>query len=211
MKKLVLSLSLIFLTTPFLNAQENSTATKTETQQKVIGLELASNVGGNFGAFFEIEKAKKKDEWLFPKFRKSAIIKLSYNSATIETVNALVATNDITGSGWSAELGSRLYFNQKDIKGFYLGNSILGGSIEFDEDNFLADSEAGEESFYGKYRYLSFFAPEIGFKFLIANTVAVNFHVGTTWLIEFKSKGDVSNSMFDNWQVRAGVAIGYNF
>ncbi len=103
-------------------------------------------------------------------------------------------------------------FNKNAHKGFYGASYITYGKIEFDEKNILENPISGENTeFYGTYRYFSLFTPEVGYKVLIAKKIAVNLHVGTSWLIELKGKGDVDNKSFDNWVLNAGLAIGYNF
>lgn len=203
MKRITLLLSTLFAVC-FANAQEEN------PKIDALYLELSGSVGGNIGLTYEYTKKDGGNSALFPSLKESLIIKAHYSVSTLESNNIYV--KDVDGKGWGAEIGSRMYFNKNDYKGFYFGNYITGGTIEFDENNIYDTSVfGGDGKFYGTYRYISLFSPEIGFKFLIANTVAINLHVGTSWLIEFKGKGDVDNKSFDNWVPRAGIAIGYNF
>ena len=154
--------------------------------------------------------SKGGNSFLFPKLKQSQVFKVFYSTGTLESSSIWI--KDVKGKGWGAEIGSKTYFNKNAFKGFYMANYITGGTIEFDKENIYDTSIfGGDGKFYGTYRYLSIFSPEIGYKFLIANTVAVNLHIGTSWLIEFKGKGDVDNKSFDNWVPRAWIAIGYNF
>lgn len=205
MKKILLSICLLL--SLIANAQNQSTDSK---KKNVISLELSSNVGGNFGLAFEIMKNEDDAFKLSETLHESRIYKLMYSAGTLGSNSIYV--NDIVGTGYSAEFGERIYFNKSDIKGFFFSNYFLFGNLEFDEDNaYNTDVITGDGNFYGKYKYLSLFAPEVGFKFLIAKTIAINLHVGTSWIIEIKGKGDIDNHMFDNWVTRAGLSIGYSF
>ncbi len=203
MKRIALLLTTLFAVS-FANAQEEN------KEMDVLYAELSGSVGGNIGLTYEYTKKDGGSSILFPKLKESLVFKAHYSVTTLENSNPFI--KDVDGKGWGVEIGSRTYFNKNDYKGFYFGNYITGGTIEFDEQNIYDTAVfGGDGKFYGTYRYLSFFSPEIGFKFLIANTVAINLHVGTSWLIELKGKGDVDNKSFDNWVPRAGIAIGYNF
>lgn len=203
MKKITLLAMILFAS--FANAQE-------EENQKidVLYLELSGSVGGNIGLTYEYTKKDGGNSVLFPSLKESLIIKAFYSVTTLESNN--INVKDVDGTGFGFELGSRTYFNKNSHKGFYYGNYLIFGNYEFDENNIYDTSViGGDGKFYGTYRYFSFFSPEVGFKFLIANTIAVDLHLGTAWLIELKGKGDVDNKSFDNWVPRAGIAIGYSF
>jgi len=121
--------------------------------------------------------------------------------------------DDITGGGVVIEWGGKTYFNNKqEYKGFYYANYVSYGNFKFDDTVYYIDQSKGNRRFVGRYRYLSLFAPEIGYKLLLFdNNLELNLHLGVAWLIEFKGKDDVDNKSFNNWVPRLGVNLGYRF
>lgn len=205
MKKILILTCL--LTGIISNAQNEKKSDSINT--RVIYLESSASVGSNLGVSLETTSGDG-NSWIFPKLKQTRVYKFFYSTSTLTFSSPFIS--DVDGSGWSVELGSKTYFNQDEHKGFYFGNYLMFGNLEFDEENhYDANEFEGDGKFYGKYRYFSFISPEIGFKFLIANTVAVNLHIGGSWIIEFGSKGDVSNKSFDNIKPRLGLSLGYNF
>lgn len=199
MKKIVLSICVLAAT--FASAQDN-----TKNGIKEISLEASADVGTNIGVNMEYAKAEENDD----SYKFSTVFRVYYVSSKLESNNSMV--KDIDGSGVGVELGFRNYFNKEAYKGFYLGNNFTTGEIKFEESNVYKNNDFGVAAkFSGKYKYLSFFAPEAGYKFLISNTISVNLHAGVSWLIERKGEGDIDNQMFDNWVPRAGLSVGYNF
>lgn len=67
-----------------------------------------------------------------------------------------------------------------------------------------------QEAFEGTYSYFSFFTPELGYKFMLGN-FAIDPFLGFMWKIEVKAKGDMENSIIDNWTPRLGLKVGYTF
>lgn len=106
---------------------------------------------------------------------------------------------DVTGSGVNANIGIKTYHGKKGLKGFYTANYLSAGHIKFDEG-----------FFDGKYRYFSFFSPELGYKFELGR-FTIDPVLGTMWTIEIKGKGDVDNKYIDNWIHRFGIRLGYKF
>lgn len=202
------NLFLIFLLVgTYVNAQEQK---KDSTNVNVLSAEIAGAVGDNIGLTFEYGLSDKQKILSSSKLKSSVIIKFYHTTATLESNNP--EFSDVDGNGWGAELGSRTYFRKTNHRGFYYSNYLMSGKLKFESNNFYDTSEyGGDGKFYGEYQYLSFFSPELGFKFLISKRVAIDFHIGTAWLIEIKGKGDVDNRAFDNWIFKGGLSIGYNF
>lgn len=172
----------------------------------IISLEASSGVIDAFGLTWEENFIKNKEG----KFLKTQEFKLRYGGNTLIFDNPGIA--NIPGKGFEGELGQRIYFNKNDYKGFYLYSSLLFGNIKYDENNIYDTSiYGGDGKFFGRYRYFSFFTPELGFKFLIAEKIAISLSLGTAWLIEYKGDGDIDNKWFDNWVVKGGLRIGYKF
>ncbi len=190
------------------NAQEQKKDSVSTTKKiHTIYIEGSAAVGTNLGLTYEYSSG---NSIIFRKLKTTGVLKLYYMQGTLTSSSSYI--KDIDGNGWGVEIGGKTFFNKHHYRGFYFANYLLFGSIEFDAENVYDTSIfGGDGKFYGKYKYFSFFSPEVGFKFLIAKTIAVNLHVGTAWLIEFKGKGDVDNKAFDNWVPRLGLSIGYQF
>jgi hypothetical protein len=206
MKKLLFASFLLTLCY-FNSYAQNKDSINVNKNEKNITLsaEGSAYVGNSYGITFE--SVQKKNKYL-PKTTQSSVIKVYYITSTLESDNPFL--RNIDGNGFGLEFGSRTYLNEKTNKGIFIGGHIGSGSITYENnDAVLGSSEPVK--FDGTYRYLTFFAPEVGYKFLIAQKVAVSLHVGTAWLIEVKGKGDVDNKNFDNWVGRAGLSIGYKF
>jgi len=176
-----------------------------QKRKTTLSAELSSYVGASIGLTFEV---KEKNKGLFPKTTQSSIYKFYYISSTLESDNPFVV--DINGNGYGLEIGARTYFNELENKGFFIGGHIGSGNIKFEEKNVNLSSSTPVD-FEGTYAYLTLFAPEVGYKFVISEKFAVSLHGGVAWLIEAKGKGDVDNKSFDNWVGRAGLSLGYNF
>jgi hypothetical protein len=196
MKKIILSICLL---SGILSLAQN----EEPKEVNVLYADFSFSVGGNTGLTYEYSKNNDQE----PKLKKSSIFKVHYISSTLDLNN-----KDIDGNGIGAEIGTKTYYNKNEHKGFYGASYITAGSIKFDEKNIFPNAATGASTdFDGTYTYLSLFSPELGYKLLIGNKVAINLHMGTSWLIEFKGKGDVDNKSFDNWVLNGGFAIGYNF
>jgi len=201
MNKIILSLSVVF-SMFFANAQEiNIMKPKSPV---VLAVEFGSNVGAQFGLTLEFESPffKSLRDANVVKNKEHSVLKLFIEGATLTN-----GSSDIDGNGWSIQYGSKSYFNNNEYKGFYFANYLNYGRIEFDKTIYLIGSSFG---YRGTYSYLSFFSPEIGWKFLLLDDrLTFDLHLGTAWMIEFKGKGDIDNRSFDNWVIRAGLALGY--
>lgn len=185
-------------------------ATAQETAQKqdfeIISVEVGTSVGKQIGIVWEFESWLHKKESDYKKFKSSQVVKLFYTADVLKSTNAMV--KDVDGKGFAIELGSRTYYNKEGYKGFYSGNYLMGGSMQFENSNYAT---VGDAKFSGTYTYFSFFSPEVGFKFNLSKKLVLDLHLGTAWLIEIKGKGDVDNRHFDNWLFRTGLALGYSF
>lgn len=192
MKKIILSICL--LSGIFASAQNEDSKKNT-----TLYLDASVSVGTNIGLTYEYPKeADSKESYVF---------KVHYIASKLDG-----AYTDIDGNGFGLEIGTKKFFSKEAYKGFYGASYATYGNIKFKEENLITNPISGStEEFEGKYRYFSFFSPEIGYKFLITEKIAINLHVGTSWLIEVKGKGDIDNKAFDNWVLRSGIAIGYNF
>jgi len=201
MKKIILSLS-VLLSVFYAKAQDE-VQEKQQEKTEVISLEFDLSVGVQIGLTFE---EPIKSRWL-PNLKSHGVLKILYSENSLES-SAWV--NDIKGTGFQGEFGTKTYLSTQDYKGFYYANYLLFGNLEFDD---TARYFFGENRrFAGKYRYFSLFSPEIGWKFLLFNqNIALDLHAGVSWLIEFKGKGDVDNKSFDNWVPKLGIALGYRF
>lgn len=169
------------------------------SQDDVIYLDTNADVGFNVGGSFEdyIEK-----DGIFKNYKQSTFWKAYASFNTLTSNNALVP--DINGGGWKGEIAYRVYLNKEYYKGFYAQNSIFGGNLKFEDSfSFLGNTT----NFDGAYRYFSFIAPEIGYN-IHAGKFVFNLGIGAAWIVEFGSKGDVSNDSFDDFVPRLNFGIG---
>jgi hypothetical protein len=186
--------------------EDSKANTETPKELNVLYANFASSVGANLGLIYEYSKNNREEA----RSKKSYIFKIHYISSTLEFNNSPI--KDINGHGVGVEFGHKTYYNKSEHKGFYSASYITAGTVKFDEKNIYTNGTSGANTdFDGSYNYLSLFSPEFGYKLLLGNKIAVDFHFGTSWLIEFKSKGDVDNRAFDNWTLNGGISIGYNF
>jgi len=204
MKKNILSLS-ILLFVFYAKAQEINNTFKPKSPV-VFAAELGSNVGAHFGLTLEFENPlfKSLRDPNVVRKKQHSVFKLAYKEALLDNNLFL----DIEGDGFSIQYGSKSYFNKHEYKGFYFADYIMYGSIKFDDTYYLP--LFGSLKFNGTYSYFSFFSPEIGYKFfLLDDKFTFDLHLGVSWMIEIKGKGDVDNKHFDNWVPKFGFALGY--
>ncbi len=184
MKKIKFTLVLAFLLSFGISAQNNS-----------LSLEFSNLVGTNYGVTLGYQSDKED-----AKKNETGILKVYYINDVLESSTLLASS--INGNGFGFEIGERTFFKKDGKNGFYGGSSILYGNINFTDD---------ATNFDGKYEYLSIFSPEFGYQLDMGSNLSLNLHVGTSWLIEIKSRGDIDNRDFENWVLRAGVGLGYRF
>lgn len=111
--------------------------------------------------------------------------------------------HDIASRSVSVGLGYRSYFSKtQTMRGFFSSNEFVWYQSEWDDSRFS-----------GTYSYVSFFAPELGYKLGLGKNKNINIEllVGTIWKIEIKGKGDVDNKNFENWAGKLGFGLGYTF
>lgn len=113
------------------------------------------------------------------------------------------------GSGEVYELGARTYYSKKkNMRGFYTSNYLSYGSYKFDEQ---ITSPIVSYKFEGKYSFISFLSPEVGYKIGIGKSFSIDPFVGITWKIEIKGKGDVDNKNTNEWSPKAGINLAWEF
>jgi hypothetical protein len=201
MKKILCPLLLLIATISFSQEKDDK---KSENELNVLSLEFSAGVGLNVGFVHESKDDDDDDD----KKNKSNILKVYSSGVRLSSSDS--AVQDVDGMGYGIEIGSRYYLGKKEYQGLHLSSYLIYGRYSFEESN-ISNVADFTIPFDGKYEYLSFFSPEIGYKFLIGEHFAVNLHAGTAWLIEINSRGDVDNHAFDNWVGRFGLALGYNF
>ncbi|SFN61133.1 hypothetical protein SAMN04487989_1027 [Bizionia echini] len=202
MRKIILSIPLLF---GFFAVAQSQDSERSNT----LYIEASTSAASNIGLTYEMVHTNKSQKKFYANSKGSIIYRIHYMGSTLESSNSWI--KDVDGSGFGAEIGSRTYFNKKAAsKGFFLGSNLTYGKLDFDKKD-ISRVPGSNLDFEGTYTYFSFFSPEVGYKILIVDKIAINLHVGTSWLIEVKGKGDIDNKAFDNWVLRAGLAIGYSF
>lgn len=141
-------------------------------------------------------------------FKESGIVQLSYAATKLENN---IGLPDIDGQGVQIDFGSRTYFNRTSWKGLYLQNCLTAGKIWF-KDDIPASAFTTAQHVSGFYNYISIFNPDFGYKLATAGGFSAEAAIGCIWKWELKGKADdIDNRMFDNFNPRVGVKLGYQF
>lgn len=164
-------------------------------EKETLSIHLDADFVGKLGFTYEIPLPAKDSI-----NNKSFYVAASFSAATLETV---LGYPDIDGTGTTAEIGFRTYWSKKKYNGWYNQGGLEYGSIKFDQ-NIMG------ERFNGKYRYISFFNPSIGYKAKLGK-FSIDPSVGFQWNIEIKGKGDFDNNYVDNTSLKLGLKVGYSF
>lgn len=190
MKKLLVLALLLTAGASF--GQETETTENKQTTTKKTTFGIKGFVGNTVGGGIEMETSYTKEK---DTYAKTFIITGGYEKLEITRFGV---TADATVN--EASIGARTYVNKnKEEKGFFYTNYMSYGTAKF------------KESFYsGKYRYFSFFKPELGYRFQFGK-VNLNLFVNTMWKIELKGKGQIENRYHDNWKTKAGLTVSYSF
>jgi len=128
-------------------------------------------------------------------YNSSNILKLGYG---ITVVN--VGGEKYVGTGILLSSGSRTYLKKESWNDFYYQNSLEFGYIRFKEENYT-----------GTYKYISFFNPEVGYKWQVSRELSIDPSMGCLWKIEFRGTDDVDNRSFSSLVTRIGIKVGYRF
>ena len=154
MKKVILSsLTLLSIATGFSQEKEEKKGWfyRGEKVNATAGLTIQATNTVKIGAFVDQHYFNEKTQKYSVLGMQGAIISMTGTNSN---------NNEITGTGTEVFFTKKSYFSKNKNHGFYSGGGIVVGNVEF------------EQSIYnGKYRYFSFFAPEIGYDFLIAKKV----------------------------------------
>lgn len=161
--------------------------------QRTISIHGAADFVGKVGLSYEVSTKSKAD------FKKSIYADFSYGATSID----FVGIPSIDGNGFVFGIGTRVYWNKEDYKGFYTHSGIESGDIKFDQYTPIG-------RFEGKYRYISFFNPSIGYKAKLGK-FSIDPSIGFQWNIEIKGKGDFDNKFVDNTSLKLGLKVGYSF
>jgi len=174
-------MAFVFLAMFVAKAQEIDVTKSNQPKDKsILSIEAKADVGLQIGVVWEEPIVLK-----YSSNSKTHIVsKFFYSENYLESSSWI---NDITGKGFQGEFGSKSYFNDHEYKGFYSAGYLLFGNLEFDGTVRYVDSSIENRRFVGKYRYFSFFSPELGYKFLLFdNKLSLDLHIGTAWMIEHK-------------------------
>ena len=128
-------------------------------------------------------------------YNSSNILKLGYGRTVVN-----VGGEKYVGTGILLSSGSRTYLKKESWNDFYYQNSLEFGYIRFKD-----------EFYTGTYKYLSFFNPEVGYKWQVSKEVSIDPSMGCLWKIEWRGTEDVDNNSFSSLVPRVGIKIGYSF
>lgn len=174
-------------------AQETETVQNEDYMHYSLGL---ATMGEGGGIYFQMESELTKIE------NSSLFFKINAFNYYMTYVNNTVK-KDITGETFGLAFGSRTYTSKtKNLRGFY-----YAGGIKYQQTKFK------DNLYSGRYSYLSFLTPEIGYKFGIGKQkrFSIELNTGVEWVIEIAGGGDVDNKDFDNWKWGLGLSVGYSF
>jgi hypothetical protein len=188
MKKIVV---LALLISSFSFAQDKIKVARNIEQKRTMSLGFSNSEP----SAFELTGEKKHLKTDFFGYNHSSVLKLGYGS----TVVNLSGQNHI-GTGILLSSGSRTFLKKDSWEEFYYQNSLEFGYIRFKD-----------EFYTGTYKYLSFFNPEVGYKWQVSKELSIDPSMGCLWKIEWRGTEDVDNNSFSSLVPRVGIKIGYSF
>jgi hypothetical protein len=193
MNRIILLLAVVISSQ--LSTQEKASEPTKETARVLedkftVSLGLRSSEPATFGVTIEWKDAKKSFG-----FNKSSLYEISLGAISVSN-----GFETVTGSGFVITSGTKRFFKKESWKGFYSQNGAEFGYIRFSDVNYT-----------GTYKYISFFNPDLGFKWKVSKGFSIDPSVGCMWKIEWKGTGDVDNKIFTNFVPKIGLKIGYSF
>ena len=155
------------------------------------------NLGFSFSEpnAFELTGEKKHLKKNYFGNNQSGILKLGYGRTVVN-----LHDGKHIGTGIILSSGSRTFLKKDSWKELYYQNSLEFGYIRFKD-----------EFYTGTYKYLSFFNPEVGYKWQVSKEVSIDPSMGCLWKIEWRGTEDVDNNSFSSLVPRVGIKIGYSF
>ena len=188
MKKIVV---LALLISSFSFAQDKIKLARKIDQRRTMRLGFSASEP----SAFELTAEKKNLLKSFFGYNSSNILKLGYGRA----VSGLHGGKHI-GTGILLSSGSRTFLKKESWKEFYYQNSLEFGYIRFKDENYT-----------GTYKYISFFNPELGYKWQVSKELSIDSSMGCLWKIEWRGTEDVDNNSFSSLVPRVGIKVGYSF
>jgi hypothetical protein len=188
MKKIVV-LALLISSLSF--AQDKIKVTRNIEQKRTMSLGFSNSEPSAFELTGE-KKHKRKD---FFGYNHSNLLKLGYGRTVVRFDG-----QNFTGTGIILSSGSRTYLKKESWNDFYYQNSLEFGYIRFKDENYT-----------GTYKYISFFNPEVGYKWQVSKELSIDPSMGCLWKIEFRGTDDVDNRSFSSLVPRVGIRVGYSF
>jgi len=188
MKKIIIVA--IFISS-FSFAQDKNKETRGIEQKRTISLGFSFSEPNTF----ELTREKKHIKKDFFGYNHSNVIKLGYGRTVVS-----LSGNKFIGTGITLSSGSRTFLTKGSWKEFYYQNSLEFGYIRFKEDNYN-----------GTYKYISFFNPELGYKWQVSKELSIDPSMGCLWKIEWRGTDDVDNRSFSSLVPRIGIKVGYSF
>lgn len=187
MKKIIL---MAMLLPAAIFAQEAKDSTNVANPQKyTLSVNLNVSEPSTFGLSFERQAKESK---------KSYVANLSVGAMILDTNTG----NDIDGSGFVIEAGSRQYFDEYNT-GFYGENFLTYGNIKFKENLPVFGN------YEGTYSYFSMFNTNIGYKWNLGS-FSIDPSIGYIWKWEIQND-NFENRDVDNFSFKFGIKAGYRF
>jgi hypothetical protein len=108
-------------------------------------------------------------------YNSSNILKLGYGRTVVN-----VGGEKYVGTGILLSSGSRTYLKKESWNDFYYQNSLEFGYIRFKEENYS-----------GTYKYISFFNPEVGYKWQVSKELSIDPSMGCLWKIKIRQTSSI--------------------
>jgi len=164
----------------------------------------------NYGISGEIE-AGEQDFWGITKEKNHIaawVINLAYTNTDLKLDTAL---KSIKGDGLEFGTGYKGYLLANKNYGFYFEYFIFNGGIYYFDDT-IYNTDGTEQKFKGKYSYISFINPGLGYKLKITKNINIEFFGGVFWRgLSDKDEGDIDENMFKDFIPRFGLKSGWSF
>ena len=188
MKKIVV---LALLISSFSFAQDKIKKARVIEQRRTMSIGFSTSEP----SAFELTAEKKNLLKDFFGYNSSNILKLGYGRTVVS-----LGGEKYVGTGILLSSGSRTYLKKESWNDFYYQNSLEFGYIRFNEENYS-----------GTYKYISFFNPELGYKWQVSKELSIDSSMGCLWKIEWRGTEDVDNNSFSSLVPRVGIKVGYSF
>lgn len=164
----------------------------------------------NYGISADVE-AEGQNFWGITKEKNHTAAWVNNLALTNTNLKIDTALKSIKGFGIQFDTGFKGYLAPNKNHGFYFEYFVFtGGYYSFDDIIYYSDGT--EKKFKGKYSYMTFLNPGLGYKLKITKNINIDFYSGIFWRgLSDKDEGDVDEKMFKDFIPRFGFKAGWLF